>query len=141
MSTKGVRGPASKHLEVAAKNADLGLPVPRGTRLRTLKRVWGRLFWIFGRHQATYNHAMLEAVRELANAVETIRTSVSEQVGNDVGRIWSQVGALEVDVRTTTGRLEATAAQIEELRARVDELARRVGAADHPHPGTPTRSS
>lgn len=125
MSTSDARGPGFKHLEVAAANADLGLPVARRTRFRLIKRTLGRVMWIFGRNQATYNHAMLEAVRELVNAVETIRTAIPEQVGNDVGSVRSQVGALEVDVR--------------ELQARVQELASRLGAVDTPSE-TPTRA-
>jgi hypothetical protein len=105
-----------------------------------LKRALGRLMWAFGRHQSLYNHAMLEAVGELANAVESIRTSVTEQVGNEVGGMRSQVGALEVDVRTMSGHLQATATQIDALQARVDELARRLGAVDAPAPGARTGS-
>ena len=37
---------------VAAAHADLGLPIPRGTRLRLVKRSMGRLMWAFGRHQS-----------------------------------------------------------------------------------------
>lgn len=95
--------------------------------------------WAFGRHQATYNHAMLEAVRELANAVETIRTAIPEQVGNEVGSMRSQVGALEVEVRMTTGQLETMEARIEDLCARVGELSDRLGMADT-RSDTPTRS-
>jgi predicted phage tail protein len=140
VSTDPASGPGAKHIEVAAAHADLGLPIPRGTRLRLVKRSMGRLMWAFGRHQSLYNHAMVEAVSELANAVEAMRTSIAEQVGNEVGSMRSQVGALEVEVRTATGRLEAAAAQLDELRAQVDELARRIGAPDTAGPGAPTRS-
>jgi hypothetical protein len=140
VNTNPARGPGAQHIEVAAAHADLGLPVPRGTRLRLVKRSLGRLMWAFGRHQSLYNHAMVEAVSELANAVETMRTSITERVGNEVGSMRSQVGALEVEVRSATGRLEATAAQIEDLRARVDELGRLLGAAQPPGSSAPTRS-
>jgi hypothetical protein len=99
VSAEGTRGPASKHIEVAAENADLGLPVPRGTRLRVVKRLLGRLMWVFGRNQASYNHAMVEAVSELANSVETLRTAIPEHVGNEVGALHSHLGTLEVEVR------------------------------------------
>jgi hypothetical protein len=113
VSTSDARGPGSKHLDVAAANADLGLPARR----RNLpKRMLGRAMWIFGRHQVKYNHAMLEAVRDLVHAVEALRTAIPEQVGNDVGSVRSQVGSLEIDVRT--------------LQARVQELADRLGALD-----------
>jgi hypothetical protein len=114
VETSGARGPGSKHLDVAAAHSDLGLPVPRGTRFRFVKRALGRIMWVFGRDQSLYNHAMLEAVRELANAVETMRTAIPEHVGNEVGGMRSEVSALAVDVR--------------ELRGRVEELARRLGA-------------
>jgi hypothetical protein len=137
VNPSAARGPASKHLEVAAVHADLGLPVPEGTRFRVLKRVLGRLMWPFLRHQSLYNHAMLEAVRELEHAVETIRTSTTEHVGNEIGGMRSEVGALEVDVRSATGQLKATAARVEALEARVRELARAVGAEEpSPEPGT-----
>lgn len=111
---------------MAAAHADLGLPVPRGTRFRSLKRALGRLMWIFGRNQATYNHAMLETAGDLANAVETMRTTIPERVGNEVGSMRSQVGALEVEVR--------------DLQARVDQLTALLGARA-PHSDAPTRSS
>jgi septal ring factor EnvC (AmiA/AmiB activator) len=95
--------------------------------------------WAFGRHQSLYNHAMLEAVGEIANAVESIRTSVTEQVGHEVGSMRSQVGALEVDVRTMSGHLQATARQIDDLQARIDDLVRRLGAVDAPAPGARTQ--
>jgi hypothetical protein len=120
-----LRGPASRYVDVAAQHADLGLPVPEGTRFRLVKRVLGRLMWAFGRDQSLYNHAMLEAVRELANTVETLRTAIPEQVGAEVGGMRSQVGELEVDVRRTAGELRMQAAEIERLQARVEELARR----------------
>jgi predicted phage tail protein len=87
--------------------------------------VLGRLMWAFGRDQSLYNHAMLEAVRELANTVETLRTAIPEQVGAEVGGMRSQVGELEVDVRRSAGELRMQAAEIERLQARVEELARR----------------
>jgi hypothetical protein len=130
VSVDGRRGPASRHLDVAETSADLGLPVPRGTRFRLIKRALGRIVWIFGRHQATYNHAMLEAVRDLASSVEHIGTAIPEQVGNEVGSMRSQVGSLEVEVRTTTGRAEAMAGQLEELRARLEELRCRLDAVE-----------
>jgi hypothetical protein len=119
------RGPGSKHVDVAAEHADLGLPVPEGTRFRLVKRALGRLMWAFGRDQSLYNHAMLEAVRELANTVETLRTAIPEQVGNEVGGMRSQLGALEVDVRNAVSELRLKAAEVEQLQARVEELARR----------------
>jgi hypothetical protein len=115
-AAEGVRGPASRHMDVAVEHADLGLPVPRRARFRLLKRMLGRVMWVFGRDQATYNHAMLEAVAELANSVEMMRMSIAEHVGDEVGGMRSQVGALEVEVR--------------ELQARVEELASRLGAAN-----------
>ena len=90
-----------------------------------MKRALGRLMWAFGRDQSLYNHAMLEAVRELANTVETLRTAIPEQVGNEVGAMRSQLGALEVDVRNTVSELRTKAAEVEQLQARVEELARR----------------
>ena len=110
----GARGPASTHLDVAAQNADLGLPVARDTRFRFPKRVLGRIMWVFGRHQASYNHAIVEAVAELANSVEAMRTALPEQVGNDIGSMRSEVGALE--------------ARLHELEARVRDLAARLDA-------------
>jgi len=107
VDTSATRGPAAKHLDVAGAHADLGLPVPKGTRLRFVKRALGRIMWAFGRDQSLYNHAMLEAVGELTNAVETLRTAIPEQVGNDVGSMRSEV---------------------EQLRIRVEELTRRLGA-------------
>jgi len=108
------RGPASKHLDVAAANADLGLPVPAGTRLRFVKRILGRVMWVFGRNQATYNHAMIEATDELANSVEVMRTAIPEEVGTEVGQMRTQVGALEVEVRELQ-------AQVQRLAERLDE--------------------
>jgi hypothetical protein len=107
------RGPAAPHLEAASKHADLGLPVPAGTRFRLLKRVLGRAMWVFGRHQVTYNHAMIDAAGELANSVEAVRTDVPEQVGNEVGGMRSEIGTLEVRL----GELEAC---VQELSRRLD---------------------
>jgi hypothetical protein len=114
MSDDARRGPAARHLEAAAANADLGLPIPPGTRFRLVKRVLARVMWLFGRPQVTYNHAMLDAARELSNSVGHIATAVPEHVGNEVGSMRSQVGSVAVDLA--------------ELRARLEELECRLAA-------------
>ncbi len=49
----------------AAVNADLGLPVPRGTRFRFLKRLLARLFWLTNHRQVAFNHQVLELIRDV----------------------------------------------------------------------------
>jgi outer membrane murein-binding lipoprotein Lpp len=130
VETNETRGPSARHLDVAGAHADLGLPVPSGTRFRFVKRALGRLMWAFGRDQSLYNHAMLEAVGELASSVEILRTAIPEQVGNEVGSMRSEVGAVDVEVRRVAGQLTELADQLEQLSRRVDELARSVADAE-----------
>jgi len=50
-------------LDNAAAHADLGLPFPKGTRLRAFKVLVERIARIFTGHQRAFNHATLDALR------------------------------------------------------------------------------
>ncbi len=79
---------------VAAQHADLGLPVPKGTRFRSPKRLLARLGRLFTHRQASFNHAVLSLLDEHETAIARQRSALSAaetRVGNDVGSLRSDL--------------------------------------------------
>ncbi|MFM8861183.1 MAG: hypothetical protein ACKOIA_01795 [Acidimicrobiia bacterium] len=53
---------SERHLQRAERHAQLGLPVPSGTKHRLVKRIVLKLTWFLTRHQMEHNLAMVAAV-------------------------------------------------------------------------------
>ena len=103
-------GPEADPVAVATQHADLGLPVPRRTRLRFLKRLVARLGRLVIHHQVAYNHAMVDAVNRLRASVDDLRAS-ADQLPASVDqlsaaqaaaetRIGNEIAALRSDLQT-----------------------------------------
>jgi len=83
----------SRHWQAAVANADLGLPVPRGARLRLLKRVIARVCRPFLSRQTEFN-------RELLAELVTIRNDLVAQI-QDSRCALSPAAVEEVAARVT----------------------------------------
>jgi O-antigen chain-terminating methyltransferase len=59
-------------LSLAEQNADLGLPVAQGSRLRFLRQMIAKATWPMLRHQTLFNHAVLQDIANLAVRVDEI---------------------------------------------------------------------
>jgi SAM-dependent methyltransferase len=146
-----VTGPpdtAAASVASAAPHADLGLPVPPGTRLRLLKRVVARLSRLFLHHQVAYNHAMIGVVADLRTMTELQAQAVRAaelRIGNDIGGLRSdlhRVHQAAVDAQAQSAVVAEALCQAdhrasgldrlvialgdltEELRSRIDALTR-----------------
>lgn len=60
------------HLQRAEREAQLGLPIPRGVKHRFLKRAVLKLTWFLTRHQTEHNLAMVAAVADLEARVAAL---------------------------------------------------------------------
>lgn len=66
------------NLEAAAANVEFGLPVPRRTRLRTVKRLIARLGWFLARRQVDFNASTLAELTALHDGVLQLRSDVAD---------------------------------------------------------------
>jgi SAM-dependent methyltransferase len=108
--------PHADPVTVAAQHAGLGLPVPRRTRLRFLKRVMARLGRLVIHHQVAYNHAMIAALDRLRG----VHVAAEMRIGNEIGALRSDLqavheAALEALIDSTRVAAQLDAA---DLRAR-----------------------
>ncbi len=103
--------PASSPREAAALHADLGLPIPRGTRLRLFKRLLARLGRLFIHRQVAFNHAVVEALaaRDAAVAASLERHDIRR--GAAETRLGNEIGVLRADLQHV--QLAAVEAQAE----------------------------
>lgn len=135
-------------LSDASQHADLGLPVPRGARFRTIKRVVSRLQWMTNHRQVAFNHAVLALIAELqvpppaaadqvfAEQIAVVRTELAELVSAHAELNTLRSGA-DARVAAITDHLERLTRSIsdlssrhEELRSRVETEVRRVRLSD-----------
>jgi glycosyltransferase involved in cell wall biosynthesis len=100
-----VAGPRDP-LERALANADLGLPVPRQTRLRFPKRVLARLSRLFTSHQVEVNRGLAEAVLGLRTALsqaEARQAAVSDRLTNEIAALRTELSDLQVALLEARG--------------------------------------
>lgn len=110
----------SSELRVAVARADLGLPIPKGTRFRFPKRVFARLSWIFLRHQVAFNTAV---TTELAS----LRGFLAEQE-SDLAALRGLLGEKESDLAALRELLDQ---QQTALRVQVDLVQKQAFARHH----------
>ena len=72
------------HLAQAQRHADLGLPVGASVRLRFAKRLVYRVSWLFLSHQVAFNHAMIEANRELTARVAALQERMEQELRDEL---------------------------------------------------------
>jgi SAM-dependent methyltransferase len=122
----------------ATAHAGLGLPVPRDTRFRALKRLVARFQRMTTHHQVTYNQALLEELRilrarvaVLSNSLSDVRDAHSAQIvflGNSLSdvrdanatQITNQSVTLRSEIATLVERLTTHEAYAGTTAARLD---------------------
>ena len=120
--------------EAAAYHAELGLPVPRGTRLRFFKRILARLGRLVIHRQVAFNHAVVSLVDERDAVVGSLQSSFERQrgalsaaetrIGNDIGSLRSDLhrvhrAALEAQALTGSVREELQTSDAKMLETRL----------------------
>lgn len=100
-------------LKAARAEATLGLPLPRDSRFRFLKRVVYRLSWPVMSHQVAYNEHVIDAFNqaldEVARHFDELTTALSEklelglhqasrEIGDHVARTESAIATLQIQI-------------------------------------------
>ena len=88
-------------LERALAHADLGLPVPRGTRFRFVKRVIARVARLFTSHQVEVNRALAESVlglRTVLGQAEARATAVTDDLANELAAVRTELSDVQIGV-------------------------------------------
>jgi hypothetical protein len=115
--------------QAAFAEADLGLPLDSGTRLRLLKRAVVRVSWLYLRHQIDFNHHILNAlsdlVTDLGRRFDTARTDLSRDMADELDRglrqAYREIGDHVARSQSDVLRLQR---EIAELKAEVRQLGR-----------------
>ncbi|HWW44777.1 MAG TPA: class I SAM-dependent methyltransferase, partial [Acidimicrobiia bacterium] len=105
-------------LAAAAAHASLGLPLPAGTRLRRLKRLFGLPQRSINHHQVAYNVAVLEALRTIRVHLErqTLERAARQSVvDSEVAIVAEQVAQFDAVSASTATQVELLAASLAEL--------------------------
>lgn len=119
-------------LEEAAAHADLGLPVPRGTRFRTPKRLLARLLWLTNNRQVAFNHRVLDLIERLQaqTPVEVIDQIFAGQlalVRTELANLAVAQAETDTDQVATDARVNASAERIDRLTQTLSTLDRQLG--------------
>lgn len=64
----------SQSLDNARAHADVGLPIPPGTRFRFAKRLVARLSWLYLHHQVSYNNSVVAELDSLGDEIDALRS-------------------------------------------------------------------
>jgi O-antigen chain-terminating methyltransferase len=111
-------------LDNAAAHADLGLPFPKGTRLRAFKVLVERIARIFTGHQRAFNHATLDALRgqeETLARIELRTIELTARIDGMRAELDQAIESVRSDQRRELGRWRSDHALVErmlhELRA------------------------
>jgi glycosyltransferase involved in cell wall biosynthesis len=88
-------------LERAVAHADLGLPVPRETRLRFVKRLMARAARLFTSHQVEVNRGLAEAVLGLRTALgeaEARAKAITDDLADEIAAVRTELSDLHVGI-------------------------------------------
>lgn len=114
-------------LDRARSAAQLGLPIPVGTRFRFLKRVHARLGWFMTKRQIDHNGAVIAAIDSLAAEIRDHRRRVAEVLAEVEMSLRTEVLAARqhdeqrsVDLANLASRLGVLRAELDQLRSQVD---------------------
>ena len=113
-----------RDLQAVAEHADLGMPPPRGTRMRSLKKLALRLARLVTHHQVAFNRELLGAVEELivrADQMERLVGQVYADRRHDLASIRSalvetQQQLVEVLQATSSDALSGVTTSVESLK-------------------------
>jgi SAM-dependent methyltransferase len=107
-------------------NADLGLPIPRGTRFRFLKRLLARLFWLTNHRQVAFNHQVLELVRDVDRRLQLGPAGpvlIDQVFAEQLSRVRSELAVLSgAHAVLESGQLRSDA-QVDGLGVRLERAA------------------
>jgi len=107
-------------LATAHAHADLGLPLPRGTRFRFLKRLVARVARLFTSHQIEVNRGLANSVLGLRTALGEAELRVSaaaDRLADDLAAVRTELSDLQADLldgRSEVGLLGGQLAGLEE---------------------------
>ncbi len=123
-------------------NADLGLPVPRQTRLYTLKRLFARASWLFLRQQVKVNRALVAEVSDLHRRLQELRAEVDE-LAVDIEGVAGELAVVDrrAVVRTADhiGLVRRELDTLWELVLQADERLATLGRSQAAHRPAPVR--
>ena len=91
-------------LERALAHAELGLPPPRHTRFRFVKRLVARFARLFTSHQVEVNRGLAESVLGLRTALgqaEARTAAVIDRLANDVAAVRTELSDLQISYLET----------------------------------------
>jgi glycosyltransferase involved in cell wall biosynthesis len=112
-------------LDRAVAHADLGLPLPRASRFRSLKRLLVRLARLFTSHQIEVNRGLTEAelgLRDALRRAEARAAAVANRLAHEVAAVRTELSDLQLARLESRG--DATPYE-EELPAGPDEMPQR----------------
>jgi len=115
---------AADPVGVARQHADLGLPVPRRTRLRFLKRVLARLGRLFIHHQVAYNNAMIASLDQLRASVDQLRAvqaAAEMRIANEIGSLRSDLQSVHQAALESSSDAARVEAQLDAVDLRAHE--------------------
>ena len=115
-------------LRPAREHVDLGLPLGKATRLRSVKQLVYRVSWLFLNHQVTVNRSVIEAIDELtrrhddlARAVAALSTALDEQVQAGLRQVSMEIGH---HIASTQSEIARLALQLAGLKGELATLRR-----------------
>jgi glycosyltransferase involved in cell wall biosynthesis len=97
-------GDGADPLERVSAHAELGLPVPRGTRFRFLKRLIARVGRLFTSHQVEVNRGFVDAVLGLRATLEQSEAravAVTDRLANEIAALRTELSDLQVGLLET----------------------------------------
>jgi glycosyltransferase involved in cell wall biosynthesis len=120
-------------LERAFEHADLGLPPPRDTRFRFVKRLVARFAHLFTSHQVEVNRGLAESVLGLRTALgqaEARTAAVIDRLANDVAAARTELSDLQISYLETRNDVASNAEEAggsQDGASQVSEPVARVG--------------